>query len=267
MRDLFAQPFMLRALVAGLLMGLAASYLGVFVVQRRMSFLGDGLAHAAFGGVALGLLLGADPLWVAVPFTVLAALAIMWTRERTRLGEDTSVGVLFAVSVALGVVFLSLKAGYTADAFGFLFGSILSIRASDLVVAAAVVLVLGGAARLWGRWAYATFDRELAQADRLRPVRDDYVLIVSIAVTVVIGVKLVGIVLLAAFLVVPAASARLVSPTLARMTGAAAAYALSAVVAGLVLSYALDVPSGAMIILVQAALFFGTIGVRALRAG
>lgn len=256
---------MLRALAAGLLVALATSYLGVFVVQRRMSFLGDGLAHAAFGGVALGLLLGTDPLWVAVPFTVLAALAIMWTRDRTRLGEDTSVGVLFAVSVALGVVFLSFTAGYTADAFGFLFGSILSIRNSDLVVAGIVVLALAVTARLWGRWAYATFDRELAQADRLRPARDDYVLVVSIAVTVVIGVKLVGIVLLAAFLVVPAASARLVSGTLARMTAVAALYALAAVVSGLVLSYAFDIPSGAMIILVQAALFFGTVGVQTMR--
>jgi zinc transport system permease protein len=143
-----------------------ASYYGVLIVQRGLSFLGDGLAHAAFGGVALGLLLGAEPLWIAVPFTVAVAVGITWVRERTELGGDTAVGIFFAVSVALGVVFLSLKRGYSTDAFTYLFGSILAVTRADLWVTALMVLIAAATGPLWRRWAYATFDRELALADR-----------------------------------------------------------------------------------------------------
>src|SRR5207244_2798154 len=119
--NMLALPFMQRALIAGLLVGFLASYFGAFVVQRGMSFLGDGLAHAAFGGVALGLLLGLNPLWVAVPFTLVVAFGITWVQERTRLGSDTAIGIFFAVSIALGVIFLSWRKQYTADAFTYLF--------------------------------------------------------------------------------------------------------------------------------------------------
>ena len=133
-------PFMQRALVGGVFVGFIASYFGVFIVQRRMAFLGSGLAHAAFGGVALGILLGVQPLWIAVPFTLAVALAIVWLRERTALAEDTAIGVLFAVSMALGIVFLSVKQGYTGDAFTYLFGSILAISQTDVYMAAAMAL-------------------------------------------------------------------------------------------------------------------------------
>lgn len=251
------QPFLLRALAGGIMLALLGGYLGVFVVQRGLSFLGDGLAHAAFGGVALALLLGAEPLWVAVPFTVVVALAITAVRQRTRLGADTAVGIFFSVSMALGVIFLSLKHGYAADAFTFLFGSILAVSPADLWTTVVVLALTIAALRLWGRWAYATFDRELAMLDGIRAAAGDYLLAAAIAVTVVAGVKLVGIVLVTAFLVIPAAAARLVSPSLGIMTLAAVALGVLSVVGGLALSYRLDLPSGATIILAQAALFFG----------
>ena len=252
------QPFIQRALVAGVLVAWLGSYFGAFVVQRGLSFLGDGLAHAAFGGVALALLLGIEPLWVAVPFTVAVALAITWVRERTRLGADTTVGIFFSVSVALGVVFLSLKRGYTADAFTFLFGSILAVSGVDLWIIALVVIATALAWPLWGRWAYATFDRELALADRLPVARDDYLLTAYIAVAVVVGVKLVGIVLITAFLVIPAATARLFARSFATMTIFAQGFGVASVLVGLLLSYRLDIPSGASIILVQAGIFFAS---------
>src|SRR5690606_36567006 len=109
-----------------------ASYYGAFVVQQRLSFLGAGLAHAAFGGVALGLLLQTEPLWVAVPFTVVVALGINWIRSTTGLAGDTAIGIFFAVAVALGIVFLSLRDDYSADVFAYLFGSILAVTPADL---------------------------------------------------------------------------------------------------------------------------------------
>jgi len=252
-------PFFQRALLAGVLLGLLGGYFGAFVVQRGLAFLGDGLAHAAFGGVALGLLLGTAPLAIAVPFTVLVALSITWVRERTDLGVDTAIGVLFSTSVALGIIFLSLRHTYSADAFAYLFGSILAVSPADLWIAGMVAVASLLAWRLWGRWAYATFDRELARADGLPVGRDDYVLAVFIAVSVVVGIKLVGILLITAFLVIPSATARLGARSFTVMTWGAMLFGTVSAVAGLILSFIFNVPSGATIVLVQAACFFTAI--------
>jgi zinc transport system permease protein len=265
MFEALALPFMQRALIAGVLVGLLASYYGVFVVQRGLSFLGSGLAHAAFGGVALGLLLEAEPLSVAVPFTVVVALAISWLREKSALGADTAVGVLFSVSVALGVIFLSLRREYTVDAMNYLFGSILSVSTADLWVTGAVVLATALAAPMWGRWAFATFDYDLARADRLTVRRDDRILFVLIAVTVVVAVKVVGIMLVSAFLVIPAAGARLLTRTFRTMTALAVAGGVVSSIAGLFASYHFDLPAGATIILVQALGFAGALALHSRR--
>ncbi|GAB4329370.1 MAG: metal ABC transporter permease [Calditrichia bacterium] len=256
MIEMFQFPFIQRALLGGLLVGFLASFYGVFVVQKGLSFMGSGLAHAAFGGVALGLLLGQQPLYLAVPFTVLAAIGITYIKNRTELGADTAVGIFFSVSMALGVVFLFLRKEYTADAFTYLFGSVLAVGWVDIYATAVVVLTTLLFSPFWKRWAYAAFDRELARTDRIPVQMDDYILNILIAVTVVVSIKVVGIVLVAAFLVIPAATARLLSRTFARMTLLSIFLGMGSAVVGLILSYLLDVPSGATIILFQAFCFF-----------
>lgn len=258
--DAFQLPFMQRALFASVVVGALASYFGVFVVQRRLSFLGVGLSHAAFGGVALGLLLQVDPLWVAVPFTVVVAIGINVVTRLGNVAGDTAIGIFFAVAIALGVVFLALTPRYTADAFAYLFGSILAVQPSDVWLiggVAAVTLVL---LPMWGRWAYASFDRDLARAGGVRVDRDDLLLSVLLAITIVASVKIAGIILVAAFLVIPAATARLVTRRFRNMTLASVATGTTTAAGGLALSYVFDVPSGATIILLQAAVFFGAFG-------
>jgi zinc transport system permease protein len=246
---------MQRALIAGVLTGVVGSYYGVFIVQRGMSFLGSGLAHAAFGGVALGLLLNREPLWVAVPFTIIVAVLITWIRDRSDLGADTVIGIFFALSMALGIVFLSRIPNYTTDAFTYLFGSILSVSTTDLYASIAITVLVLLALPLWGRWAYATIDREAARADRIPVKFDDYLISILIAVTIVVAAKVVGIVLISAFLVIPAAASRIVSRRFLAMTYISVAFGSASVILGLFGSYSMDIPSGATIILVQTLIF------------
>ena len=255
--EVFQYPFMQRALLAGLWVALPSALLGVFVVQRGLSFLGDGLAHASFGGVALGLLIGvSQPLWVALPFALSASLGIAWVRERTQLSSDTAIGIFFAVSVALGVLFISLQEGYTVDAWNLLFGSILGISQGDLwVVAGVALLSVALFVPLWGQLAYATFDAELAQTDGVRTRGLEYLLFALAAVIIVVSVKVVGVILIASYLVIPAAAARLLSRSLFVMTLLSIVIGLLSTAFGLVFSYFLDVPSGSTIILTQAAVF------------
>lgn len=253
--EALSQPFMQRALAGGMLAAFAGSLFAPLIVQRRMAFLGSGLAHAAFGGVALGIWLGYSPLALALPFTVVAALAIVWIEHRTTLEPDTAIGMLFAITMALGVLFLALSERYTRDAFSYLFGSVLAIGPADIALAAATA---AGAAALmvwWPAWTYATFDRDLARADRLPVHLHDYLLGAAMAVVTVVSIKIAGVILASAFLVLPAASARLISRSFFQMTVCSVLLALFSVFAGMLLSYAVDLPSGPVIVLCQSALF------------
>ena len=256
MFEILTLPFMQRALIAGTFVGFLSSYYGVFIVQRGLGFLGSGLAHAAFGGVALGVLLDQEPLWIAVPFTIIVAIGITYVKDKTNLGGDTTIGIFFSVSMALGIIFIFLKRQYTSDAFNYLFGSILSVTLADIIVPGILILATLLLSPFWKRWAYSSFDRELAQADRIPVQLDDYLLSILIAVTIVVSIKVVGIVLIAAFLVIPPATSRLINKSFSKMTFMSIMIGVLTALVGLWISYYLDVPSGATIILIQASLFF-----------
>lgn len=264
--DVFGYGFMQRALLGGLLVAVMAGMAGTFIVQRGLAFLGDGLAHASFGGLALGALVAAfagsgpwqEPLLVAVPFTLLVSFGMAFVRDRTRLASDTVIGVFFAVAAALAVLFISLvpPERSTMNVESLMFGSILAVGQADLYVIIAVAgVAVSVLAMLWSRLAYATFDEELARTDGVRVKTLEYVLFILTALIVVVSAQMVGIILLAAYLVIPAAAARLVSGSLFQMTWLAVVAGVLSTVAGLILSFLLDVPSGSLIILSQAALF------------
>ncbi len=260
--------FMLRALVAGAALGAVGALLGVFVVQRGLGLLSDGLAHATFGGLALGLLLGSTldrAMWVALPFTVAIALGIQYVRRHTTLGGDVATGVFFAVSFAAGILFLGLRPPSSAPVSveGLLFGSLLAVSpqalTTILVVAAGVVVVLAG---LGSRLAYASFDPELAALSGVPVATLEYVLLALTALVVVVGVKTVGVVLVSAFVVIPAATANLLGRTPAGIAALAVSLGVGGTTLGIFASYHLNVATGATIILTLGALFFGALVLR-----
>lgn len=258
MFEILQHSFAINALLAGLVVGFLGPFYGTFVVQRRMSFLGDGLAHVAFGGVALGLLLQTEPFWIAIPFTVLVAIALTYLKEKTTIEIDTAIGIFFAVSVALGVLFVSLNKRYISDAFAYLFGSILLVSTEDLFYSYALgIITIIVAYFFWKRWTYATFDAELARVDNINVTLDNYLLSILIALAIVISVKLVGIFLVASFLVIPSATSKLISKTFTQMTLLSILFGIISSEFGVIISIFFDLPTGSTIILLQS-FFFAT---------
>lgn len=257
MSEFLAYAFVQRALLVGVLLGGTCAVLSFFVVLRRMAFVGVGLSHAALGGVALGVVLGVPPLLAAALFTTGVAWVIGWIRGRSEVSEDTAIGVFFPTAMALGVVLISLSPAYRQDLMAYLFGNILSVRPGDVLPMAAVSAVSLGLVGWWFKeLLFLGVDEEAAQAAGVPAVPLRFLLLTLLAVTIVASVRLVGIVLVSAFLVIPAATEQALTHSLSGMLSIAVASALVSVTLGLWLSWTWDLPSGAAIVLVSAALFF-----------
>ncbi|MDR0926489.1 MAG: metal ABC transporter permease [Ignavibacteria bacterium] len=248
--------FLQNALIAGIAISITCSLLGVFLVQRKMSFLGSGLSHSALGGIGLAILLGIEPMYVALPFTVLVSLLITLVNERTKLEMDTSIGILFSAATALGIIFIAQSSGYVGDAYSYLFGSILGVTPMDIVVAIAfTAITIAFMWRYWEELAYSTFDAELALSDNVHIRRNTYLLHILLAIAIVVAMKIIGIVLCTAFLTLPAAIARVVAGTFTKMTLIAVVVGIATTVVGMFVSFLVDFPSGATIIVVQSLVF------------
>jgi zinc transport system permease protein len=255
--------FMQRALLAGIAVAAVSAVIGVFIVQRGLAFLGDGLAHAAFGGIAIGLFLGASverAVWIAIPFTVIIALGIGIVLRRSQLRGDVATGVFFSFSFALGVLFLGLRtsADRPVQVEHLLFGNMLSVTPTVLyVVVAVAALACIVTLLLWSRLAYAIFDPELAAISGVPVAILEYLLLAETAVVVVVAVKTVGVVLVSSFVVIPAATARLIGSTLRVATWLALVIGTTGAAVGLIASYHLNTPAAATIILIHSAVFAG----------
>ncbi len=257
MMDFWHYAFMQRALLGGVMIGLLTAVIGVYVVLRGMSFIGAGVAHASFGGVALGFLLGIDPLWAAVAFCLAVAWGIGAVTRRGGLKEDTAVGIFFASTMAFGVLLIGLMQGYNVDLFSYLFGSILAVTAADLRMVLGVgTLVLLTVALLYKEFLFITFDPETARVNGVPEPALYYLLLALVALTIVVSIKVVGIVLVSALLVTPAAAAYQLSRSFGKMMALSAVFGVLSVLVGLVASYYLNTASGATVVL-TATLIFG----------
>jgi len=256
MVEMLSHGFMLRAVAAGVVVGTVLAALSVIIVLKKLSFMGVGVSHSAFGGLAMGALLGVDLTLSALVFSTLVALAVGWLSRRGRIHEDVSVGIVFAVSMAIGVVCLGLMEGYNIDLFSYLFGSILAVSEGDLLMAAAVAALVSGAmALLFKEFLVYCFDEEWARVSGVNVDRLQDLLLVMIAVTVVVSIKLLGVVLVSALLVIPGATGLLVARSYRVLYVYSIATALVSTMTGLFLSYSFDIASGATIVLSAASLF------------
>lgn len=246
-----------RALVAAVVVGLLCGLLGFFVILRRLAFIGVGIAHSAVGGVAIGLMLGLDPGLSAAVFSVAVALGMFQVARDRRLAEDAVIGVFLSGSMALGLLLMGLRHGYQKDLFAYLFGSILSVSTTDLVMLCALALTLALiVAASFREMLFVAFDEEVARAYGRRVDLMDALLIVVLALTVVAGVRVVGVLLVEALLVVPAATAALWTLDFRRQVALSMSLGALSGASGLWLSFAFDVGAGAAIVLVAVSIFF-----------
>lgn len=252
--------FIVRALLASVVVGVVCSTVGTFIVLRGMAFLGDALAHAILPGLAVGYLLGGGargPLfWGGLAAAVLAVFGIGAISRGSELKEDTAIGVVFAGAFALGIAMISSRSGYAVDLAHILFGDVLGVSRSDLVVTTALAAaVLAVIALLYKELVVVTFDPVLAATLRLPTGVLHYLMLVLIAVTIVVSLQTVGVALMVAMLVTPAATAYLLSRRLPTIMALAGAIGATSGALGLLASYYLEIASGAAIVLVCTAAF------------
>ena len=256
MLELLQFPFVQRAIISGLILGLLFAVLGVYVILRNMAFWGDGIAHASLAGIAFALFSGSQPLLWAIIVSVAFAVTIFFLERHTTLSNDALIGVLFTSFMALGVVILSFIPGYQPELISFLFGNILTVGVVDILI----MSVVGSLILIFVYFnnralALQTFDRESAYLAGINTDALDLLFYISLAVSVVLGVKVLGVVLVSALLIIPASIAKMVSRSYKSLRIVSVIIGEVVVIVGMMTSLWWDIPSGPSIILVGAILF------------
>lgn len=248
--DLVHYQYLLNAFTACLLSGITCGVIGTYVVCRRMVFLAGGITHASFGGLGIAFWLGANPIGGALLFAILSALGIEWAGSRGRIREDSAIGIIWSVGMAVGALFMSLRPGYTSgDLSAYLFGSIVTVTRGDVMALALLTLVILAGALLWLRpIMYVAFDRDFARSRGIPTRVVSYLMAALVAATIVLSIRIMGIVLLISLLTIPVAVVNAFSRDYRTIAATAPAVAVAGNVAGLAVSYHFEVPPGAAII-------------------
>jgi len=263
MQVLLSYGFLQRALFAGIFVALACALLGVFLILRRDAMIGHGLAHIMFAGVALGLLINVLPLLAALAVGILAALVIMTLKEKAGVYGDTAIAILSSIGFALGIMIVSLSNRFNVDLLSYLFGDILAIDRTEVWLSVAlagsvlVVIIL-----FYRRFMFMTFDRESAKAAGMKVKRLDSLLTVLSAVTVVLGMKVAGLLLVSALLVLPSAAGLQIASSFKKAMFWASCFSLLSVVLGLLAAFSLDFPASGTIVLLAGLFFLLSLGLK-----
>lgn len=249
--EIFQYKFLTHAALACLLCGVACGMIGTYVVCRRLVFLSGGITHASFGGIGMAYYFGANPLLGALLFAVLSALGIETFTARKQIREDSAIGLLWSLGMAIGIIFIYLTPGYAPNLMSFLFGNILSVTGTDIfwmgVVDLAILLIFR---TMYHPILFVAFDREYARSQNFPTRTISYLMATLVAVTIVISIRVVGIVLLISLLTIPAVIGNLISKSFGRILLYGSVIAALSAFAGLYISYQTNIPSGASTIFV-----------------
>ncbi len=263
--EILSYPFLVRALLVGLCVSIAASLLGVSLVLRRFSMIGDGLSHVGFGALGLSALLSLQPMVVTIPVVVIAAFVLLRISEGKR-GGDSAIALISSSALALGVIAVSI-AGVNTDLNAFLFGSILSVSKTDGVIAAVISIATLFSYVIFYHQIYATtFDSSFARATGINTRRYTALLSLLTALVIVVGMRILGSLLISSLIIFPAAVAMKIEKTYLKVSVVAAAEALIAFLAGFLLSYAFSLPTGASIVVVHMVIFIVASLVKSVKA-
>ena len=248
--------FLRNALLASLLVSVASGVVGAYVVVKRIVSIGGGISHATFGGIGLGILLGLNPLLTAIPFSLASALAMALITRRGRVSEDAAIGILWATGMALGVLFISLKRGYVPELSAYLFGSILTVPTYELQLMAALdLIILMVVAFFFRELLHICFDEEFSEVVGV-PVEPLYIaLLCLISLSVIVLVRAVGVILTIALLSIPSSISLRLTHSLKGMMILSTLLSLMLLILGLALSYLLDLPPGALTVLLSIGAF------------
>ncbi len=252
--------FVQRAMIAGALIAAVSALLGMFLVLRRFSLIGDGLAHTTFGSVAVVLLIGVSPLYVtlaALPLVILSSLAIFKLTSSRKINADAAIGIVSSLGIAIGIILASLSGGFNVDLFSYLFGNILTVNNTELILAFIVFVVVAAVVVYFYDDLFAlTFDQDLAYSMGVKTRRINIILFLLTAVAAVLAMKVAGIMLVSALLILPALTALQLSVSFRKTMAAAVGFAVGAVLCGIVLAFMLNLPAGAMIVLLNICFLF-----------
>ena len=250
--DIFEYRYLTNAVIACILSGITCGIVGTYIVARRMVFLCGGITHASFGGLGIAFYLGVNPLLGALVFAILSAVGIEYTSNKTNIREDSAIGLMWGIGMALGALFMALRPGYTSgDLSSFLFGNIISVTTEDIIALAALTILLALGALLFLKPVmYMVFDRDFARSAGVNTTIAGYILSVITAVTIVLSIRVMGIILLISLMTIPTVIATTFSKNYGKITLYTSAIAAIGALAGVVISYYLEVPSGPAIIFV-----------------
>ncbi|MHC1625672.1 MAG: metal ABC transporter permease [Methermicoccaceae archaeon] len=250
MIEILEYTFMRNALLAAVMVSIACGIVGTYVVTKRIVFISGGISHTSFGGIGLGYLIGVSPILTAIPFSILSALGIGIISKEGKLSEDTAIGILWAMGMSLGVIFINLSPGYAPDLFGYLFGNILTVPTSDLITMALLdVVIVIVVLSFFKEFSAISFDEEFSTVVGI-PTKKMYLLLLClVALSVVVMIRVVGIILVIALLTIPVAIAKYFTSNMKTLMLISILMGMILTICGLWLSYVLDLASGATIVL------------------
>ncbi|NQT77943.1 MAG: metal ABC transporter permease [Bacteroidetes bacterium] len=257
MFELLSYEFFRNALAAAVLSAISCGIIGTYIVSRRIVFISGGITHASFGGIGIGYFLGINPILGAAVFAVLSALGIEYSSRKTEIREDSAIAIIWALGMAVGVIFVFMTPGYAPNLMSYLFGNILTVTATDLFMLLGLVFVILIFYMLeFKNILYIAFDEEYARARRLPVNMIKYVMIILIALTIVFNIRVVGIILVISLLSIPQTIANMFVKRFFNIMVLSVLIALLGTISGLILAYLFDIPSGAAIIFFLVVLFF-----------